>query len=223
MVLSKTLLDQCDELVNSGEYEKSISLIDSKLNSELDIESKSDLLALKGKMLSMQAYSTKPGEIRITENDPPKVSYNYQLIHQAITCFDKSIELKPDNMFAYENKALSFARRGDFDDAIKCAKAALDINSENITILVNLSKWYKDMSLFDESILYADKVIQKKNTVSEKALIAAYTNKGISQLNLRNRDYENSLESALTLISDPEMKKTYLQILEDARQEFTSK
>ncbi|MDF2428265.1 MAG: tetratricopeptide repeat protein [Nitrosopumilus sp.] len=220
MSLSKIFLDQLEELVNSGDYEKAIILIDSKLNLESDIESKSSLWALKGKTLSMQAYGTKTEEIRITVGDPPKVSYNYQLIQQAITCFDKSIELKPDNMFAYENKGLSLARKGDFKDAIKCAIAALDINPENTTVLVNLSKWYKDISLFNESISYADKAIQCGNMASKEVLIAAYTNKGIAQFNLGQQDYEKSLESAIEITSNPEMKKDIEQILEDAKREF---
>ncbi len=223
MTLSKTLLDKWDELIRSKDYERAIILIDSKLNLELDTESKSDLFALKGKTLSMQGFSMKPGDIRLTEDEPPKVSYNNQLIYHAITCFDKSIELKPDNMYAYENKGLALARKGDYKEAIKCARVALDINPENTTVLINLSKWYKDTSFFDESIVYADKVIQKKNTLSKNELIAAYINKGIAQFNLGKSDYEKSLESAIVLESNPEIKNDYLMILENARREFNLK
>jgi len=223
MVISEEFPKEWNNLTSTGEYAKAIGLIDVELKSKQDNDSKSELLTLKGKTLSMLAYNTKPGEVRKTTGPPPTYSYDYQLLAEAITCFDKSIELKPDNKFAYENKALTLARKGNFKEAIKCGKASLDINPKNFVILSNLSKWYKDMEDYKESITFADKVIQNKNMASKKELFSAYFNKSISQLNLKQRDCIHSMESAIELESDPEKKEDYLKDLQEMKEELNSK
>jgi len=222
MVIFKKLYRELDNLIRAREYWKGIDLIDTELKSKLDIESRSMLLAMKGKVISMSVFNTKPEGVRTT-SPPIEVSVNKQIFGEAITCFDKSIELKPDNGFAYENKGLALARKGDFEEAIKCGKAALDINPTNFTVLSQLSKWYKDLGEFKESIIYADKVIQNKNMASKNQLISSYFNKSRSQFSLIQRDYIHSMENAIELESDPEKKESYLKLLQEMKDEFNSK
>ena len=220
MAISEELIIEVDKLTETGEYTKVIDLIDAELKSKPDVDSRSGLLAMKGMALSMLAYNTKPGEVRMTTGPPPTYSYDYQLLGEAISCFDKSIEIKPDNEFAYENKGLTLARKGDFKEAIKCGKAALDINPTNFVVLTNLSKWYKDIEEFKDSITYADKVIRNKNMTSKNELLGSYVNKSISQLNLKQRDCIRSMESAIELESDPKRKEDLLKILQAMQEEF---
>ena len=45
--------------------------------------------------------------------------------HQAIDCFNKAIELKPDYVEAYGNKGLILAHLGEYQQAINCYDKAI--------------------------------------------------------------------------------------------------
>jgi len=213
MVIFEELYKELKNLRNAGEFTKAHELIDTEMKSELDIESKSRLLSMKGKALNMIAFNMADG-IKLTAGPPPEYSDDYKLLNEAITCFDKSIELKPDNEFAYENKGMSLANKGDFKEAIKCGNAALEINPTNFQVLANISLWYKEIKKFEESVTCADKVIQNKNMASKNELITSYVNKSVSQFNLKQRDCIHSMESAIELVSDPKDKESLLETLQ---------
>jgi tetratricopeptide (TPR) repeat protein len=50
---------------------------------------------------------------------------------EAIPCFDRAIELKPKDAYAWNNKGVSFYRLGKYEEAVAYYDKALDINPKH--------------------------------------------------------------------------------------------
>ena len=81
---------------------------------------------------------------------------------EAITCYDKAIELKPDFDLAHRDKGLALANLGRYDDAIKCCDKAIELKPD-----FDFAHSSKGLALYklgrhDEAIKCFDKAIELK-------------------------------------------------------------
>ena len=219
--MSRSFIGEWEFLTNSGEYEKAIELVDIALKRNPD---NAELLTLKGKTLSMFAVGTVGGGIRTFNTDDPNDTSNHfiLLIEDALKCFDKSLKLNPEDDKTYENKALSLARMGAYDDAIECALIGFNINNENITIIYNLSLWYKIIENFSQSLKFSDIIISKKNSLPKQIVSAAYLCKASTQSNQKNPEWHDTLDFAIEYSPDPQMKQN-LKKLHQSTKPFDNK
>jgi tetratricopeptide (TPR) repeat protein len=70
-----------------------------------------------------------------------------QQYSRAIDCYQKILEIDPDNSFAWYNSACSYALLGDLDRAITNLKKAIQLNPEE---LLNTAKNDSDFALLQE-------------------------------------------------------------------------
>ena len=71
---------------------------------------------------------------------------------EAITCFDMSLEINPNNMKTLSNKGVALARLGKHEEAVASFDMALEFNPNEFDVLSN-----KDLALA--------KLNQKKNHI----------------------------------------------------------
>ena len=78
---------------------------------------------------------------------------------QAIVCYDKTIEIVPNNdeAFHYKGIALFFLERGD--DAIACCDKALDINPDKWEAWFEKANILYSMKKYNDAIAYCDKAL----------------------------------------------------------------
>ncbi|MEM2900606.1 MAG: tetratricopeptide repeat protein, partial [Thermoplasmata archaeon] len=57
--------------------------------------------------------------------------YNLERYEEALECYDKAIELKPDSEEAWNNKGNTLRKLGKNKEAIDCYDAVLRINPDN--------------------------------------------------------------------------------------------
>ena len=80
---------------------------------------------------------------------------------EAIACYDRAIEINPQNADAHYNKGLSLASIEKFTEAIACYDKALEIESDNVSAL-NKKAWYL-ANYFPEESQRASETIEKSN------------------------------------------------------------
>ena len=55
----------------------------------------------------------------------------------AIKCYNKALELDPDNAIMYTNTGITFAEFGQFENAIKCYNKALELDPDDAATHAN--------------------------------------------------------------------------------------
>jgi tetratricopeptide (TPR) repeat protein len=87
-----------------------------------------------------RTVSTKP------LNNKASALSSLQRDNEALECFNKVIEIDPDNFFAWSNKASILFSLDKMDKALECCNKALEINTTEplawitkITVLINLA------------------------------------------------------------------------------------
>ena len=202
-----SVLKKIEYLTNSGEYQKAIDLLDQ----ELTIDPQNALAWwAKGKTISMSVVGVTAGGLRITTENLPQDSISkLAWFHNALRCFDTALEINPDLDFVYESKSLLLSRMGKNNDAVECGLRAIEINPENFITLLNLALWYNDLKDFGNGLKYANKSLAKKSLLNRDQLGALYFNKAMSEFNLNNTNFRNSMTLAIQNCKNHELKRKY--------------
>ena len=101
----------------------------------------------------------------------------------AIKCYDKIIEIKPDDIDAYYNKGSALAELRHRKKAIMCFDNVLELNSDDIDAYIHKGIILAKLKRYDEAIQCFDKTIELKPDS-----YAAYNNKGIILAELKRYD-----------------------------------
>ncbi|RKU15246.1 hypothetical protein C6500_21405 [Candidatus Poribacteria bacterium] len=98
-----------------------------------------------------------------------------QEIDRAIEAYSHAIELNSDNADAYNNRAVAYANKGNFDNAIKDHNTAIKLNPCQAGLYNNRGATYVDQKDFDNGIHNYNMAIQLDSHYTE-----AYYNRGIA-------------------------------------------
>jgi serine/threonine protein kinase len=94
---------------------------------------------------------------------------------EGITCFDKALEINPEDAKAWINKGVSLHDLGKYEEAITCYDKALEINPEEAKAWTNKGASLYSLGKYEEAITCYDKAL-KINPKHE----LAWNNKGLS-------------------------------------------
>lgn len=94
-------------------------------------------------------------------------------IDRAIADFNKAIEIKPDDAYAYGNRGTLHYYKGEYDRAIVDFDQALKLTPDHVVIYINRGAAYYNKGEYDRAIADHDKAIKLKPDFA-----AAYNNRG---------------------------------------------
>ncbi len=124
------------------------------------------------------------------EKDWFKEGYEWALkgeYHKAIECYDKAIELKPDDAGAYNNKGIALYGLGNYQQAIECYDKAIALKPDDASAYYNKGNALYGLGNYQQAIEWFDKVIALKPDDA-----GAYNNKGNALYGLGN--YQQAIE-----------------------------
>jgi tetratricopeptide (TPR) repeat protein len=79
---------------------------------------------------------------------------------EAVECFDKAIQINPDNTIAWNNRGTALVQMDRLEEALKCYDEAIKINPNNAMAWNNKSLALGRMSTLEEAIKSVDKAIR---------------------------------------------------------------
>ncbi len=79
--------------------------------------------------------------------------------HTALSCFEKALELDPDNAEAWYSKAVTLAGLGREDEGVACYDRALQLNAENAEAWYNKGAISGNSGQFHEALIYFEKAL----------------------------------------------------------------
>lgn len=91
------------------------------------------------------------------------LGYNYAkkaLLDLAEECFNKSMEMSPDDIVLYDYWAYSYKINNKIDEALKIYKRAIKIKPDLTEAYIMLGDFYKELELIDEAIEQYDKALE---------------------------------------------------------------
>ena len=91
----------------------------------------------------------------------------------AILCYQKALEIKPDFSEVYNNMGTAFQGQGKSTDAVSCYKKALEIKPDYVSAYYNLGNAFQEQGEFNEAISYYQKTLELRPDYAE-----AYNNIG---------------------------------------------
>lgn len=102
---------------------------------------------------------------------------NYE---KALECFNKSIEMNPDNARVYYSMGLVYDDTGSFDRAIECYQKSLEIDPNDVKVYIGLGNAFEEKNDFDTAIecYYHALEIDPNYTEAYFNLGKAYFNQG---------------------------------------------
>jgi len=100
---------------------------------------------------------------------------------QALGCYDKAIELNPDNAATYNNKGIALRNLKKYQEAITCYDKAIELKLDYEAAYINKGVALSDLGNHSDAITCYDKAIELKLNYAE-----AYYNKGNALSNLGN-------------------------------------
>ncbi|MEQ8192650.1 MAG: tetratricopeptide repeat protein, partial [Candidatus Eremiobacterota bacterium] len=123
--------------------------------------------------LIKNGYSVTEDKIKCTEVNPSFIYWykegkdyfvekNYE---EAIKCFNKVLELKPDYFYVWKSKGLTLDKQGNYEEAIKCYDGASKIDPNYSLIWNNNEKgniYYKH-GQYEKAIKCYDKILIKES------------------------------------------------------------
>jgi tetratricopeptide (TPR) repeat protein len=134
---------------------------------------------------------------------------------KALELYTKSIELDPDNVFAYAGRGHVYRARGNYDDAISdFEKAAeLDVEDQNIFIYTNLCNLEYSRNNDAQATKNCKIVVAQDNG---EPLFQSEAHQILAMLYMKNFDYKqarNALLTAKTLVpNDPNLYVTFSKL-----------
>lgn len=116
--------------------------------------------------------------------------------HKALSCYRKTLELKPDHTEAGHNAGLTLKDLGRFDDAVLYYQKALQFRPDTAEIHYNLGNVYKEAARFQEAVSCYQKAIDLDNDMVEAHYNMANALKESGVLGEAVSCYERVLEIA---------------------------
>ena len=102
---------------------------------------------------------------------------------EAIKCYDKAIEIDPDNPVVWNNKGLALNSLGKYDEAVKCYDKAIEIDPDDADAWNNKGLALNSLGKYDEAVKCYDKAIEIDPDDAD-----AWNNKGLA---LNSLGYDN--------------------------------
>jgi len=122
---------------------------------------------------------------------------------KAIECFDKVIELEPNNASAWTNKGTLLSLSRKYQEAIKCYDKAIELEPDNaITWFNKGSRALQFLDKYEESIKCFDKVIELEpdnaSAWTSKAVMFEYLDKYEESIKCYDKAIELEPDNAIT-------------------------
>lgn len=113
---------------------------------------------------------------------------------EAVSCFNKAIELDPGNYKAYTGLADVYNARGEYEDALICANKAMELNPKHIYTYIVKSYVYINMGKRDEAFQSISKALslQPNSTDAQRAMGSWYETGG--EYDKAIRSYQKAYE-----------------------------
>jgi tetratricopeptide (TPR) repeat protein len=123
----------------------------------------------------------------------------------AVEAFDRAIELNPDYMLAYANKAYTLTNLGEYEKALQAVNRVLEIDPDYAWALGQRGKIYNDMKEYHKALIDLDKAIEMDS--NDKY---AYANKSYALGEIG--EYEKSIQAINRVLEiDPDYAWAYNQ------------
>ena len=129
--------------------------------------------------------------------------YNHGRFQDAVSCFDRVIEMDPTHVNAWTEKGICLKELGRYDEALQCFNRALELNGKRPATyyakgetLEKLGKETGNFSLFEQAIACFDLVLQK-----EPDNVNAWNYRGVCLKELgRFEEARRSFDKAQTIL-----------------------
>ena len=79
----------------------------------------------------------------------------------AISIYEKIIEMEPNNLNAINNKGYALSKIKDFENAINCYDIGLKIKSDEMTLLINKISTLRKMNSLDSALNICNSILIK--------------------------------------------------------------
>jgi tetratricopeptide (TPR) repeat protein len=110
-------------------------------------------------------YLRRSVELKTTEAVFHNLGEAYRALHkvpEAIACYRRALELKPDFAQARNNLGIALKDQGKFDEAIDCWRRTLELKPDYTDAQNNLGAAFKDQGKLDEAIACCRRVVELK-------------------------------------------------------------
>ncbi|WP_347274522.1 tetratricopeptide repeat protein [Candidatus Kuenenia sp.] len=104
-------------------------------------------------------------------------------VQEAITCFDKSIDINPKDEKSWTNKGVALAELGKYQEAVACYNKGIEINPKSTLVWNNKGYALYKLGMYEEAITCYDEAIRIDSQYAE-----AWYNKGVVQLKIGNAE-----------------------------------
>ncbi len=101
-------------------------------------------------------------------------------LDEAIRCYQKAVEIKPDDYAAWGNMGIVHSWKGELNEAIQCYKRVMDIKPDDYKAWQNMGNAYRQKDELDEAIRCYQKAVEIKPDGYEAwfNMSIAYSEKG---------------------------------------------
>jgi protein O-mannosyl-transferase len=126
------------------------------------------LAALTWQQSRMYADVEKLYRTTIAENPGCWMPYNnlgivladHGQLDEAMACYHKALELKPNDAYTHNNLGVSLGRKGRFDEAIVCYRKALEFMPNYSIAHINLGAVLARRGELDEAVLHLNRAVE---------------------------------------------------------------
>ncbi|MBM4146648.1 MAG: tetratricopeptide repeat protein [Nitrospira sp.] len=115
-------------------------------------------------------------------------------LEEAITCYQKAIELNKNLTGAFYNLGVAFQKKGQIDKSILYYEIAIGLNQDFTEAHYNLGIAYKEKALFDEAMICFQRVLQLKPDHSDASYNFGNVYAAKGQFNEAIQCYQRAIE-----------------------------
>ena len=139
---------------------------------------------------------------------------------EAIECYDKAIEINPDDAEAYYNKGNTLYNLGEYQQAIECYDKAIEINPDGVEAYNNKGNTLYKLGEYQQAIECYNKAIKLDKNVAKarknkRILLQALAEKG------KNNDFpENLKDTYLSLYDNDFFDETTAGLSEEIKEHY---
>ena len=133
---------------------------------------------------------------------PPQEIYQYYAIaYEQMGKFDSSefvlldgLQKLPNNVALRKRLAYSYKKQGELDQEINEYERLEDMVPDDISLMNDLSKLYKENERFDDQIFILEKILKldESNEIAQSELAMAFESSGRDPLDIYRKRYENN-------------------------------
>ena len=134
----------------------------------------------------------------------PGIAYgDKEKYDKEIECYQKAVEINPEDAKAYYNMGIAYSDKGNYDKAIECYQNAIEIDPLYARAYYNMGRTYFDKGNYDKEIECYQKAVEINPDFA-----MAYNNMGIAYGDKENYDKEIECYQKAVEIN-PEDAKAY--------------